>query len=250
MRPNTRIAAIVLGAFALGIVVVFGWTAVVSEAVDLSDRVRRARCDWVAPLVVMVAGHEMSIAASPQATVHTGDRWISGEEISGYRSPPERFGFCLDAPQAGPLPAHSVTLTLDAAQDLAREAGLPRAEGLLIEIGEAGLFMHDAPAPTGPGAQMVVYFRNEDYGWPRMVTEGVTGDGFRIGAVCRDLAPGEWLCDVSVQDRRLDLSYRFEHLAIEAEAFDAEPVPAPFVDVAHGMRAVGRLLQKDAVARR
>lgn len=250
MRSYIRIAAIVLGAFALGIVVVAGWTALVSEAVDLSDRVRRARCEWVEPLVVSIAGHELSVTATPLTTIYTGARWISGEEVSGYRSPPDRFGFCLDAPPDGPLPVRSVTLAIDAAEALAAGAGLPQVDGPLIEIGEAALFLPDAPDPQGQSSELTVFYRNEDYGWPRMVTQGVTRDGFRIGAVCRDLAPEQWLCDVSVQDRRLGLSYRFEHLPLEAEAFDAEPVPAPFVAIARGMRDLGRMLAEDAVAQR
>lgn len=254
MRSYTRIAAIVLGAFALGILVVAGWTALVSEAVDLSDRVRRARCDWVEPLVVSIAGHELSVAATPLTTINTGQGWISGEEVSGYRVSPDRYGFCFDHAPDSPVQARSVTLAIDAAATLAAAAGLPEVDGPLIEIGEPALFLPDAPDAVGQSSEMTVYYRNEDYGWPRMVTRGTTGDGFRIGAVCRDadseLDSGRWLCDVSVLDRRQGLSYRFEHLPVEAVAFDAEPVPAPFVEIARALRDLGRMLEKDAVAQR
>ncbi len=239
-----------LGAFALGIVVVMGWTALVSEAVDLSDRVRRARCDWVETLVVSVAGHELSIAATPWTTVYTGRKWISGEETRGYRKAPARFGFCLGAPPDGPLPVRSVTLALEAARTPAERAGLPMVGGPILEIGDAALFMPDAPAPVGRTTEMTVFYRNEDFGWPRMVTKGVSRDGFRIGAVCRDVSGGGWLCDVSVQDARRDLSYRFEQLAVETAAFDAAPVPASFLAVAHGMRALCRMLEAEAVAQK
>ncbi|HCQ66292.1 MAG TPA: hypothetical protein DIU07_14570 [Rhodobacteraceae bacterium] len=239
-----------LGAFALGIAVVIGWTALVSEAVDLSDRVRRARCDWVETLVVSVAGHELSIAATPWTTVYTGTKWISGEEMSGYRTRPARFAFCLGAPPDGPLPARSVTLVLEAARKPAERAGLPEVGGPILEIGDGALFLPDAPAPVGQATDMTVFYRNEDFGWPRMVTKGVSPDGFRIGAVCRDVSGGGWLCDVSVQDARLGLSYRFERLPVETAAFDAAPVPASFLGVAHGMRALGRMLEAEAVAQR
>lgn len=241
-----------LGAFALGIVVVTGWTAIISEAVDLGDRVRRARCDWVETMVVSVSGHELSITATPWTTVNTGQTWISGEEVSGYRVEPARFGFCLDGPPEGALPVRSVTIALDAARATAVEAGLPPVSAPVLEIGESALFLPDAPAAidqtTQQAAEMTVFHRNEDFGWPRMVTQGITRDGFRIGAVCRDVSGGGWLCDVSVQDARLDLSYRFERLPIEVAAFDAAPVPRAFVAVAHGMRALGRMLEAEAVA--
>ena len=250
MKPYVRIAAIVLGAFALGIGVVIGWTALVSEAADLSDRVRRARCAWVDPMLVSVAGHELSIAATPWTTVFTGDAWISGEEVSGYRTPPQRFGFCLaTAPQA-PVPVRSVTIALDAARAPAERAGLPAVAGPMLEIADAAMFLPDAPAPIGRATDLVVFHRNADFGWPRMVTEGVDRDGFRIGAVCRDGAGGGWLCDVSVHDTRTDLSYRFEQLPIDAVGFDARPMPAVFLGVARGMRALGGMLEADAVARR
>ena len=239
-----------LGAFALGVVVVIGWSALVSEAADLSDRVRRARCAWVDPLVVSVSGHALSITASPRTTVFTGDAWISGEEVSGYRTEPRRFGFCLaDTPQA-PLPARAMTIALDAAEAPAERAGLPMVGGPTLEIAEGAMFLPGAPPPNGGATDLVIYDRNPDFGWPRMVTEGVDREGFRIGAVCRDGADGGWLCDVSVLDTRAGLSYRFEHLPLEAAGFDARPIPAPFVAVARGMRALGGMLEADAVARR
>lgn len=241
---------IVLGAFALGVVVVIGWTALVSEAVDLSDRVRRARCDWVETLVVSVSGHELSIVATPLTTVNTGRTWISGEETSGYRSAPARFGFCLDAPPDGALPVRSVTIAHEAARAASERAGLPMVAGPLLEIGESALFLPDAPPAVGRTTAMTVFHRNEDFGWPRMVSEGVSHDGFRIGAVCRDVAGGGWLCDVNVHDARLDLSYRFERLPIDVAAFDAAPVPESFHAVAQGMRTLGRMLEAEAIARR
>lgn len=239
-----------LGAFALGIAVVVGWTALVSEAVDISDRVRRARCDWVETLVVSVSGHELSIMATPSTTVYTGTTWISGEETSGYRSTPARFGFCLDGPPGGALPVHSVTLAQDAARAAAVQAALPLVAGPLLEIGDSALFLPDAPVAVGETTEMTVFHRNEDFGWPRMVSKGVSQDGFRIGAVCRDVAGGGWLCDVNVHDTRLDLSYRFERLPVEVAAFDAAPVPPSFLAVAHGMRTLGRMLGAAAVAQR
>lgn len=239
-----------LGAFALGIFMVMGWTALVSEAVDLTDRVRRARCDWVETLVISVSGHELSIAAAPGVTFYTGSRWISGEEVTGYRRPPAQFGFCLDRRPAGPVSARSLTLTQDAARAAIEQAGLPAVAGPLLEIGEAALFMPDAPEADGQSNEMTVFFRNVDFGWPRMVTRGVTQDGFRVGAVCRDVSGGGWLCDVSVEDTRSALSYRFEQLPFETAAFDAAPVPAPFLEVARGMRRLGQVLEADALALR
>ena len=248
MKPNTRIAAIVLGAFALGIFVVIGWTTLVSEAVDLTDRVRRARCDWVDTLVVTISGHDLSLAAVPGTTVYTGTGWISVEEESGYRRTPVRYGFCLDAPPKGPLPARSVTLTHDAARSAIDRAGLPAVDGPLLEIGEAVLFLPDAPASDGTTDEMTVYHRNEDYGWPRMVTRGTSVDGVRIGAVCRGVSGGGWLCDVSVQDARTDLSYRYERLPVETAAFDTAPVLPAFRAIARGMRSLGQMLEAKAVA--
>ncbi len=250
MRPFTRIAAIVLGAFALGVVVVIGWAALVSEAADLSDRVRRARCTWVDPLVVAVSGQELSIAATPSTTLFTGDRWLSGEEVSGYRSEPSRFGFCLDAQPEAPMVVRAVTIALEAARAPAARTRLPLVSGPMLEIAEGSMFLPDAPPPVGRATDLVVYHRNPDFGWPRMVTQGVDRDGFRIGAVCRDGVGGGWLCDVSVLDTRAGLSYRFAHLPIDAVGFDARPIPAPFLGVAKGMRALGGLLKDDAVARR
>ncbi len=239
-----------LGAFALGVLGVIGWNALVSEAADLSDRVRRARCDWVDPLVVSVSGHELSIAASPRTTVFTGESWINGEEVSGYRLAAQRFGFCLASAPDGPLPVRSVTIALEAAQATADEVGLPTVDGPILEIAEGAMFLPGAPDPIGRTTDLVVYGRNADFGWPRMVTQGVHRDGFRIGAVCRDGADGGWLCDVSVLDTRANLSYRFEHLPVDVVGFDARPVPASFLAVAHGMRALGGMLEDEAVARR
>lgn len=239
-----------LGAFVLGIVMVAGWTALVSEAVDLTDRVRRARCDWVDPIVVTISGHTLSITAAPGATIYTGTRWISGEERTGYRKPPVRYGFCLDALPNAPIPARAVTLTRDAAREMLEQAGLPTVGGPLLEIGEASLFLPEAPGANGTDSEMTVYFRNEDFGWPRMATKGLTPEGFRIGAVCRDVSGGGWLCDVSVQDTSSDLSYRFERLPIEAAAFDAAPVHPAFLAIARGMRTLGQMLDAKAVALR
>ncbi len=239
-----------LGAFALGVAVVIGWSALVAEAVDISDRVRRARCAWVDPLVVSVSGHELSIAATPWTTVFTGERWIGGEEVSGYRTVPSHFGFCLAEVPDAPLPVRSVTLALDAARAPAERAGLPPVVGPMLEIGEAEMFLPGAPPPRGRATELVVFHRNAELGWPQMVTQGVHRDGFRIGAVCRDGAGGGWLCDVSVQDTRTDLSYRFGQLPVEAASFDALPLPSSFLAVAEGMRALGGLLRDDAVARR
>lgn len=250
MKHYTRIAAIILGAFAFGIVVATGWTALVSEATDISDRVRRARCAWVDPLVVSVAGHEISLAANPWTTVFTGADWISGEEVTGYREPPSRFGFCLSRVPDRPLTVRAVTIALDAARVPAERAGLPTVSGPVLEIAEAALFMPDAPAPVGRASELIVFHRDTDFGWPRMVTEGVDRDGFRIGAVCRDATLAGWLCDVSVLDTRTGLSYRFEQLPVSAAGFDARPAPPPFRTVARGMRTLGALLEDDAVARR
>ena len=254
MKPYARIAAIILGAFALGVVGVIGWAALVVEAADIRDRMRRARCDWVDPLAISIAGHEFSIAASPGTVVFTGERWIGGEEVSGYRTEPSHFGFCLDGPPDGPpdgsLPARSVTLALDAARGLVESAGLPAVGGPKIEIGEAALFLPEAPAPNGQSSDLIVFHRNTDFGWPRMVTEGVDRDGFRIGAVCRDGAAGGWLCDLSVHDTRTDLAYRYERLAVETAGFDGRPIPAPFLRAARGMRKLCGMLEADAVARR
>ena len=92
--------------------------------------------------------------------------------MSGYRTAPARFGFCLDAPPDGPLPVRSVTLALDAARPPAERAGLPVVGGPILEIGEGALFLPDAPAPVGRTTDMTVFYRNEDFGWPRMVTKG------------------------------------------------------------------------------
>lgn len=250
MKPYARIAAIVLGAFAFGIVVATGWRALVSEAADISDRVRRARCAWVDPLVVSVAGREMSLTASPRVTVFTGKDWISGEEVTGYREPPTRFGFCLARPIQDPLPVRAVTIALDAARLPAERAGLPAVNGPVLEIGDAGMFLPGAPDPVGGASDLVVFHRDAEFGWPRMVTEGVDGDGFRIGAVCRDASVAGWLCDVSVLDTRTGLAYRFEQLPVKTVGFEARPVPPAFRAVAQSMRTLGAMLEDEAVARR
>ena len=239
-----------LGAFALGIVMVAGWTALVSEAVDLTDRVRRARCDWVDPIVITISGHTLSVAATPGATIYTGARWISGEELTGYRRAPVRYGFCLDTLPKAPIAARSVTFTRAAARAMLEQAELPPVAGPHLEIGDAGLFLSDAPAATGVTTEMTVFHRNEDFGWPRMATKGLTPEGFRIGAVCRDVSGGGWLCDVSVQDTQAGLSYRFERLPVEAAAFDAAPAPMAFLDIAFGMRRLGQMLDAKTVALR
>ena len=248
MKPYLRIAAIVLGAFVLGVVAVIGWAALVAEAADLADRMRRARCAWVDPLVVSVAGHRFTLAATPRTVVDTGSRWIGGEEVSGYRAGVRNYGFCLDAIPDGPMSVRAVTIGFDAARDMASSAGLPAVDGLTLEIGEPGVFLPDAPPPDGGSADLVVFHRNEAFGWPRMVTAGVDRDGFRIGAVCRDGSAGGWLCDVSVHDTRNDLSYRFERLGVEAAGFDGHPIPTSFRSVARGMRSLTAMLNTDAVA--
>lgn len=250
MKRYTRIAAIVLGAFALGIVVVMGWQALVSEAVDISDRVRRARCTWVDPLTVSIAGHAFSLAATPGTTVYTGRDWISGEEVTGYRQATPRYGFCLATTPKAPLAARSVTFSHDVARRLADRVGLPTVDGPVLEIAEAALFLPDAPRPDGSAQELTVYHRDVDYGWPRMVTRGVDRDGFRLGAVCRTAAERGWLCDVGVDDTRTGLSYRFAPLPLEVSEFDTRPPPPVFGTIARGMRALGDMLEDDAVAQR
>ncbi len=237
-----------LGAFALGIALVIGWAALVAEVADLADRFRRARCDWVETLPVTIAGQQFNVTATPRMVLHAGERWIGGEEVSGYRQREPRFGFCLNGLPQDPLPVHAVSIGFDAALIPALRAGLPEVEGPLLEIGEPDLFLPDAPAPLGRSTDLVVYHRNAAFGWPRMVTEGIDRDGFRIGATCRDVSASRWLCDVSIQDTRANLSYRFTRLAVKASGFDNRPMPSSFRTVAHGMRAVGEMLKADAVA--
>ncbi|PIE08335.1 MAG: hypothetical protein CSA74_02485 [Rhodobacterales bacterium] len=237
-----------LGAFALGILLVIGWAVLVTEAADLADRFRRARCHWEETLPVTIAGNRFVIAATPRVMLHAGDRWIGGEEVSGYRQREQRFGFCLNGLPQGPLPVQAITVGFDTARGFATRAGLPEVEGPLIEIGAPELFLPDAPPPLGRSTELLVYHRNEDFGWPRMVTEGIGRDGFRIGATCRNASMSEWLCDVSVHDTRANLSYRFERLVVEAAGFHGRPMPTAFSNVARGMRALGEMLKADAVA--
>lgn len=239
-----------LGAFALGVFVVLGWGAVLAEVADLSDRMRRARCAWVDPLPVTIAGHELSLAATVGTTLFTGERWIGGEEVSGYRTEERRFGFCLDRVPETAMPVRAVTIGFAPAARLAERAGLPAGEGLLLEIAEAAMFLPDVPAPVGQATELVVYERDPDHGWPRMVSEGVGGDGFRIGAVCRGAGGGGWLCDVSVLDAWAGLSYRFAQLPVSTVSFEARPLPAAFRRVAEGMRALVGTLEAEALARR
>lgn len=250
MKPFTRIAAIVLGAFALGVFVVLGWGAVLAEVADFTDRMRRARCDWADPLPISIAGHEFSLAAAVGTTIFTGDRWIGGEEVSGYRTQGRRFGFCLDRVPETAMPVRAVTIGFAPAARLAEQAGLPAGDGLLLEIADAAMFPADVPVPVGQATELVVYGRTPVHGWPRMVTEGVGGDGFRVGAVCRGAGGGGWLCDVSVLDAWAGLSYRFAQLPVSTASFEARPLPAAFRRIAEGMRALVGVLEAEALARR
>lgn len=250
VRNTVKFTAILLGAFVLGIVAVGGWTSLVSRAVDLSDRMRRANCTWADPLVVSVGGQALSVEAGPATTLTTRTGWIGGEEVTGYRQAPVRYGFCLDAPPEGSLAVQAVTIGGKRAADLARRAGLPEVAGPVVEIADAALFLPDAPPETGVGPDMTVYFRNVDYGWPRMVAQAVDREGFRLGALCRDGEGEAWLCEVSALDTRTGLSYRFGPLSLETAGFDAAPPPALFGAVARGMRAVVALLSAESVAQR
>lgn len=249
MNRYVRIAAIVLGAFALGVVLVIGWRAVVAEVADLNDRIRRARCTWVDPLVVSVAGHELSLRATPETTVYTGETWLGGEEVTGYRVEPLSHGFCLDGPPPGPIPVRAVTIGFDSARGLAERAGLPLVGHQVLEIAEAGMFLPSAPPAIGRAGELVVYGREPEYGWPRLVSEGVGRDGFRTGAVCREAGDG-WLCDVSALDTPAGLAYRFSGLPVRVEALIAGGLSGSLRRIAEGMRAVVALLEAEALAQR
>ncbi|MCB1338628.1 MAG: hypothetical protein KDK10_14635 [Maritimibacter sp.] len=250
MNRKTRIAATLLGGFALGVLGVLGWSMLVAEVIDLADRMRRARCTWVDPLEVTVADHRFALAAGPGTTVYTGADWLSGEEVSGYRDATRTYGFCLDAAPAGPVAARAVSLSFDSARALAERAGLPAPGGPRIEIAVAEMFLPAAPAPLDGADCLVVYDRDPELGWPRLVSEGIGPDGLRTGAICRDARGGDWLCDLSALDTAAGLAYRFEGLPVPGDALATGALVAPLARTAEGLRRMAALLEDAALARK
>lgn len=250
MNRKTRIAAIVLGAFVLGALAVVGWRAAVAEVIDLADRMRRARCAWADPLEVTVAGHAFSLAATPEVTVNTGDTWLSGEEVTGYRAETRVYGFCLDARPSARVPVRAVSLSFETARRLAERTDLPRLGGPVLEIAEADMFLPSAPPPQDGAAGLVIFDRDPELGWPRIVSEGLAPGGFRTGAVCRDGRGGDWICDVSALDVPAGLAYRFAGLPISAEDMAEEALSRTLVSIAEGMRGLVALMEDDALAQR